>query len=61
MIKIIGIDPGLAATGFGIIRGRGIQVDSYAYGCIRTSKDTPLPSRLDKIFSSVLSLLLTCP
>jgi len=57
MIKIIGIDPGLAATGFGIIRGRGIEVNSYAYGCIHTSKEIPLPSRLDKIFSSILRIL----
>ena len=56
-IKIIGIDPGLAATGLGIVRGRGMQVDAFSYGSISTSKNTPLPARLDKIFSKLLQLL----
>lgn len=57
MTTIIGIDPGLAATGFGVIRGRGTAVESCAYGCIHTSQHTPLPSRLDRIFSGILKLL----
>ena len=56
-IKIIGIDPGLAATGLGIVRGRGMRVDGFSYGSINTSKNTPLPARLDIIFSKLLELL----
>jgi crossover junction endodeoxyribonuclease RuvC len=57
MVKIIGIDPGLAATGVGIVSGHGSTIDSYSFGSIHTSKSTSLPSRLDKIFSKLLQLL----
>ena len=57
MVKIIGIDPGLAATGIGIVRGLGSRIDGYSFGSIHTSKTTSLPSRLGKIFSKLLQLL----
>jgi crossover junction endodeoxyribonuclease RuvC len=57
MVKIIGIDPGLAATGVGIVSGRGSKIESYSFGSIHTPKNTALPSRLDKIFSKLLQLL----
>lgn len=57
MVKIIGIDPGLAATGVGVVYGSGTTVDGYSYGAIGTSKDQPLPERLDHIFSQLLRLL----
>lgn len=57
MVKIIGIDPGLAATGIGIVRGLGPRVDGYSFGSIHTSKNSSFPSRLDKIFSKLLQLL----
>ena len=57
MVKIIGIDPGLAATGVGIVSGHGSTIDGYSFGSIHTSKNTSLPSRLDEIFSKLLRLL----
>ena len=57
MIKIIGIDPGLATTGIGIVRGTGIKIDGFSYGIIQTSKNTSLPRRLDHIFSKLLHVL----
>jgi len=57
MVKIIGIDPGLAATGIGIVIGFGAKIDSYSFGSIHTSKNTSFPGRLDKIFSKLLQLL----
>ncbi len=57
MIKIIGIDPGLAATGIGIVRGTGLKVDGYSYGSINTSKSISLPTRLNQIFSKLLLVL----
>lgn len=56
MIKIIGIDPGLAATGIGIVRGFGLRIEGYSFGSINTSKSTSLPSRLDQIFSKLLKI-----
>lgn len=57
MITVIGIDPGLSATGFGIVRGMGLKVDNFSFGSINTSKSFSLPSRLDKIFSNTLLML----
>ena len=57
MLKIIGIDPGLAATGVGIVTGEGLKVRGYSYGTIRTSANTPLPGRLDSIYSKLLQIL----
>ncbi len=57
MVKIIGIDPGLSATGIGIVSGLGPKIVSYSLGCIHTTKSTSLPGRLDKIFSKIYQLL----
>ena len=57
MIKVIGIDPGLSATGVGIVVGMGLKVNSFSFGSINTSKNISLPSRLDKIFSNLLRVL----
>ncbi|MCG2755171.1 MAG: crossover junction endodeoxyribonuclease RuvC [Desulfobacteraceae bacterium] len=56
-IKTIGIDPGLSATGIGIVRGMGLKVEGYSYGSINTSKNISLPSRLNQIFSKLLIIL----
>lgn len=57
MFKIIGIDPGLAATGIGIVCGTGLKVISFSYGSINTSKKTPQPQRLHYIFSKLSFIL----
>ena len=57
MITIIGIDPGLAATGIGILRGNGFGIEGYSFGSIKTSKSKSLPNRLDHIFSKLLRIL----
>lgn len=56
-MKVIGIDPGLSSTGIGIVRGTGLKVDACSYGSIETLKTTPLPDRLNKIYSQLFSLL----
>ena len=57
MTTIIGIDPGLASTGVGIIRGNGLKIEGYSFGSISTSKNNSLPNRLDHIFSKLLRIL----
>lgn len=56
-MKIIGIDPGLAATGIGIVTGSGHRIDDFSYGSIQTKKGIVLANRLDCIFSKLLELL----
>jgi len=57
MITIIGIDPGLAATGVGIVRGNGRNVAGYSFGSINTSKSNSLPNRLHHIFAKTFQIL----
>ena len=55
--KVVGIDPGLADTGFGIVQGSGSQLGDYRFGTIQTSKTDALPNRLEHIYSELSSLL----
>jgi len=57
IIKAIGIDPGLSATGIGIVMGRGLKIDGCSYGSINTPKNIPLSARLNQIFSGLLKVL----
>ena len=46
---ILGIDPGTATTGFGVIKIENNQIKLLDYGHIETSKNTPLQERLSQI------------
>ena len=41
---ILGIDPGTAALGYGIVERNGGRLRAIDYGCLVTSPDLPLPS-----------------
>ena len=51
-IRILGIDPGLRITGFGVLDKEGQQLHYVASGCIRTP-DGALPERLKVILESL--------
>ena len=42
---ILGIDPGLANTGWGIVEQRGPRLACTAYGCVSTPKELPVIAR----------------
>ncbi len=50
---ILGIDPGLAHTGWGVIEGSFMRYRCLAYGCIATQSHVPLEKRLEKIYSQI--------
>ena len=56
-IKVLGIDPGLAATGVGVVHGRGLRVERFAYGTIRTAARQPLAQRLECIYRRLTQML----
>lgn len=56
-MKILGIDPGLAATGYGLINKTGNRISIIDYGCITTDKDMPSPQRLEKLFVEMKKLI----
>ncbi len=54
--RIIGIDPGLAATGIAVVTGSGRRIDSFAYGVIKTDSTLSTEARLEKIHIGIASL-----
>jgi len=59
LIKILGIDPGFALVGFGLIekRGHGLQINRY--GVIKTETSLTFPERLVKIQKELNEILET--
>ena len=57
MVKIVGIDPGLAETGIGIVWGRPGVVAGFAHGTVRTPKTDHPAHRLLQIHSKILKVL----
>ena len=56
---ILGIDPGLAFTGYGIIESKGNRFKHIAHGAIETSKTDTQGKRLSIIYESIVSLIKT--
>lgn len=55
---VLGIDPGTATTGYGVVLSRpGAQYSLVECGVIRTRARDPLPSRLREIFDGVSELI----
>ncbi|HLB71858.1 MAG: crossover junction endodeoxyribonuclease RuvC [Candidatus Methanoperedens sp.] len=50
---VIGIDPGLATVGFGVIRKEGSSITPVSYGCIRTYPDKQKSERLSEIHAEI--------
>ncbi len=56
---ILGIDPGIATVGFGVIEASGSRQSLIRCGVIRTDAGLRLASRLDQIYRDAGSLLDT--
>lgn len=54
---VMGIDPGVANTGFGVVRCGGGRTVALDGGVIETSPSEPLPKRLARIHASVSELI----
>ena len=55
---ILGVDPGTAVTGYGVVRrerGRGVTL--IECGVIRTSAKEPLPTRIREIYDAIVGLI----
>jgi crossover junction endodeoxyribonuclease RuvC len=55
-MRILGIDPGLRVTGFGVIDQTGHQLTYVTSGVIKTA-DAGLPARLGTIFDGISTLI----
>ena len=56
-IRILGVDPGLRITGFGVIEKAGNALSYLASGCIKTDAKASLPTRLGTIYAGLRELV----
>ncbi len=55
-MNIIGIDPGIGRTGWGIVSKEGQKITSINYGCIETLSDQLMPDRLLSLHENLLAI-----
>jgi crossover junction endodeoxyribonuclease RuvC len=56
-LVVLGIDPGIAVTGYGLVRLDGIDHQLIDFGAIRTSDKLPRGERLMAIHSGLLAVI----
>lgn len=56
-MKILGIDPGTATVGWGVIETNGSKNTAVAFGHINTSKELPLSERLVEISRDLSAII----
>jgi crossover junction endodeoxyribonuclease RuvC len=55
-VRVVGIDSGLAACGYGVIHTRGRKAEALAFGCWQTEPGMPLAPRLRELFLALTGL-----
>lgn len=58
VLRILGIDPGIARLGYGVVDVAGSQLRCITYGCIETDAHTPLSLRLQTIYREMTALFM---
>lgn len=54
---ILGLDPGLGTTGWGVIRAEGNRLSHLANGRLKTDSSAPLPRRLAHLDAMLVALI----
>ena len=57
--RILGIDPGLRVTGFGVIERHGSELIYVASGCIKSNDRQSLPERIRTLFAGIGEVIAT--
>ena len=59
MVIVLGIDPGLANTGFGVVQRRGARLVALDGGCVTTKPSTAPARRLAEVHEALAELIAT--
>jgi crossover junction endodeoxyribonuclease RuvC len=54
---ILGLDPGLAATGWGVIRSEGNRIGHLEHGTVRTPASAPMAERLASLYDQLMQVI----
>jgi crossover junction endodeoxyribonuclease RuvC len=57
--RLLGIDPGLRVTGFGVIEIHGKELRYVASGCIKSNDKLSLPARIKTLFAGLSEVIAT--
>jgi crossover junction endodeoxyribonuclease RuvC len=57
MMRVLGLDPGTATTGWGVVEGDGDALRLVEYDAIITPADRPMPERLRLIYWGLTDIL----
>ena len=57
MPRILGLDPGLGTTGWGVIQADGNRLSHVANGQLKTNASAPLPQRLAELAAQLEALI----
>lgn len=56
-MKILGVDPGIARTGWGILEARNSKLEARNYGCIESSPSLSIERRLQKLHIEITKII----
>jgi len=56
-LRVLGIDPGVAATGYGLVEVHGRSLIPVTYGVVSTSPRQPFPLRLQLIHQAIATII----
>ena len=56
-MRILGIDPGYAILGYGVVDATGTKLTAVDYGVIETSSSERLPARLNRLYDGTRTLI----
>lgn len=59
MMIVLGIDPGYAIVGYGIVEYKNNKFSPISFGAVTTKAGARFSSRLEKIFSDILEIMET--
>ncbi|AGL01237.1 crossover junction endodeoxyribonuclease RuvC [Desulfoscipio gibsoniae] len=57
-MRVLGVDPGIAITGYGIVDFAGGKFRPVTYGCIRSAADMSPHLRLNKLYNELKDLIV---
>lgn len=56
-MRVLGIDPGIGRTGWGIVENQSGKVHSIDYGCIETPKEHTLEQRIETLYNAIIAII----
>lgn len=57
MTLILGLDPSLSCTGWGLVRADGSRISHVANGEVKTNAKAPMSDRLDHLHSAIAAVI----